>query len=143
MHESREYPTRPIVGVGAAIWKDGQVLLVRQIKPPRDKLWGLPGGAQELGETVEAALAREIGEETGLEVTVGQLIDFVDAVNEDDSGRIRFHYTLLDFRCEWKSGDPQADSDVEEAMWYTLEDLDDLPMWEETRVIIRKSAEMA
>jgi len=142
MKQTREYPTRPIIGVGAVIWRGDHFLMVRQSTPPRDGLWGLPGGAQELGETIVSALTREIREETGLEVSVGPLIDVIDAIMDDEENRIRFHYTLLDYRCDWRRGEARPDSDVEEVRWTRLGELDDLPMWDETRRIIERSAEL-
>ena len=93
----REYPSRPIVGIGIVVIKGDSVLLCRRGKPPNIGSWTLPGGAQEVGETCEAAARRELAEETGL--TVGDLhfCAYVDTMRRDDDGRVRFHYTILDF----------------------------------------------
>ena len=92
---SREYPERPIVGVGAVVWRGGRLLLVRRGKPPRLGQWSLPGGAQRLGETLVAAIAREVREEAGLEVQRVELLAAVDLVERDEDGRVRYHYTLF------------------------------------------------
>ena len=79
----RDYPDRPFVGVGAIVWKDGRVLLVRRGKSPRLGEWSIPGGAQRLGETIDQAVKREVKEETGLTVTIDGLVDVVDGVFAD------------------------------------------------------------
>jgi ADP-ribose pyrophosphatase YjhB (NUDIX family) len=143
MKQTREYPTRPIIGVGAVIWRGDYFLMVRQSTPPRGGLWGLPGGAQELGETIQEALIREVKEETGLDVTIGPLIDVINAIMGDEEERVRFHYTLLDYRCDWVNGEARPDSDVEEVRWTRLDELEALPMWAETKRIIEKSASLS
>jgi 8-oxo-dGTP diphosphatase len=135
---SREYPDHPIVGVGAVVWKDGKVLLIQRGQPPAEGTWSLPGGGQELGETVREAAAREVKEETGLEVEVGRLIDVVDAIVTDTTGRLRNHYTLIDFRCDWVAGVAKASSDARDVKWVRPDEVDDLVSWEETKRIIRQ-----
>ena len=132
----REYPARPIVGIGIVVIKGDHVLLCRRGKPPNVGSWTLPGGAQELGETCEAAARRELHEETGL--TVGDLhfCAYVDTVRHDQDGRVRFHYTILDFAARWESGDPTAASDVSEAQWAHLDQLESYGLWSEAHRII-------
>lgn len=132
----REYPQRPFVGIGIVVIKDDHVLLCRRGKPPNVGSWTLPGGAQDLGETCEAAARRELHEETGL--TVGDLhfCAYVDTVRHDKDGRIRFHYTILDFAARWESGDPVAGSDVSETHWAHMDELEAYGLWSEAHRII-------
>ncbi len=132
----REYPARPIVGIGIVVIKGGHVLLCRRGKPPNIGSWTLPGGAQEVGETCEAAARRELEEETGL--TVGDLhfCAYVDTIRRDDEGRIRFHYTILDFAARWESGEPVAGSDVSGVEWASMDDLGPYELWSEAHRII-------
>ena len=138
---SREYPDRPFVGVGVVVWRGDEVLLIERGKAPVSGNWSLPGGKQELGETVQETAHREIKEETGVDIEVVCLLDVVDLVRHDDEGRVRFHYTLVDFTARWKAGEPVAGDDASDARWVRLDDLDDYNLWDETRRVIRLSAE--
>ena len=140
MTDPRDYPRRPIIGVGAVVFKGDRVLLVRRGKAPRDGEWSLPGGAQELGETTVQALARELGEETGVAAEIVALLDVVDYISRDDRGRTRYHYTLVDYLCRWRSGTPRPGGDVTDAAWFPLAALDRLDLWDETGRVIRLGA---
>ena len=137
---SREYPERPMVGVGVVVWRGPQFLLIRRGKPPRAGSWSLPGGMQELGETVRETAAREIREETGLEIEVSDLIDVFDTITRDEAGRVRLQYTLVDFTAEWRGGDAVAGSDAAGVKWADPDDLDQYDLWTETARAIRLSA---
>lgn len=132
----REYPPRPIVGIGVVVLKGSSVLLVRRGKPPNVGSWTLPGGAQELNETVEQAARRELMEETGVEVGKLHLAAVVDNIRPDDDGRVRFHYTIIDFAAPWISGEPVAGTDVSEAVWADAASLDDYGLWSEAHRVI-------
>ena len=136
---SRTYPDRPIVGVGVVIWRDGRVLLVRRGKDPGRGSWSLPGGAQELGETVAEAARREAREETGLDITVRGLVDVVDSVHRDGDGRVRYHYTLVDVTATAGHGAARPGGDAADLAWFSPDDLDGLGLWRETVRIIRLS----
>lgn len=137
---SREYPDRPFVGVGVVVWRGGEVLLIERGKGPRTGGWSLPGGKQELGETVREAAHREIREETAVEIEITGLLDVVDMVRKDGEGRVQFHYTLVDFTAEWVSGEAVAGTDAAAARWVRLEDIDQYRLWDETRRVILLSA---
>ena len=119
----REYPARPIVGVGGVVFIEGRVLLIKRRFEPLAGRWSLPGGALELGETLAEGLAREMKEETGLDVNVGPVIDVFDRITRDDQGRARFHYVLVDFLCSVRTGAPVAGSDVAEVALVETGDL--------------------
>ena len=137
----RDYPELPVVGVGAIIWRGDQVLLVRRGNPPRAGQWSLPGGRQELGETVVEAAKREVTEETGLTVEIAEVVTVVDLIERDDDGRVRYHYVLIDVNAEWVAGEPLAADDAADARWIGLDALDDVELWIETRRVIRLAAE--
>jgi ADP-ribose pyrophosphatase YjhB (NUDIX family) len=132
----REYPTRPFIGIGIVVIKGNHVLLCQRGKPPNVGSWTLPGGAQELGETCELAARRELQEECGLEVGPLHFCAHVDTIRRDEDGRIRFHYTILDFAARWVAGDPIAGSDVMSAEWAPMNALEPYDLWSEAHRII-------
>lgn len=142
MPENRDFPSRPIVGVGAVVLRGGNVCLIRRGKPPKAGEWSLPGGSVELGETLETAVQREVREETGLDVTLGPLIDAVNFIEESADG-VRFHYVLIDYLAHAKPGQPTAGSDAAEAKFFTIEEALRLPLWSETKRIIKAAQEFA
>ncbi|MDB5370735.1 MAG: phosphohydrolase [Roseomonas sp.] len=135
----REYPTRPWIGIGLLAFRGDDVLLVKRGKPPRMGEWSIPGGAQWVGETAEATARRELREETGVEVGPLTLAAVVDALEQDDSGRTRFHYTIVDFAAEWASGEPQAGDDVSDARWFGPPELPGLGLWAEAIRVIEEA----
>ena len=139
---SREYPTRPIVGIGVAVLRPDAVLLVRRGQPPNLGAWSLPGGAQELGETAEAAARRELAEETGL--TVGELLlaANVDSIHLDAAGAVQFHYTIIDFAARWESGEAQAGGDTTEVAWAEFDRFDEYALWSEARRVVGVAREL-
>jgi 8-oxo-dGTP diphosphatase len=132
----REYPARPIVGIGIVVLRDISVLLVRRGKPPNLGSWTLPGGAQEIGETAETAARRELLEETGIEVGPLQLAATVDSIRRDADDRVQYHYTIIDFCGCWISGEPVAGTDVTEAVWAPIDALERFDLWSEAHRVI-------
>ena len=128
---SREYPARPIVGIGVAVLRAEAVLLVRRGNPPNAGAWSLPGGGQELGETAEAAARRELREETGLEVGDLVLAATVDSIHHDADGRVRYHYTIIDFAARWHAGNPMAGGDATAVAWAAFGELAAYGLWSE------------
>ena len=124
------------------IWKADKFLLIQRGTPPRLGQWSIPGGRQELGETVKEAALREIKEETGLSVRITDFLGVVDLIQKNQKGQIEFHATLVDFSAEWISGNANASSDVIDCAWHRLDDLKTLKLWEETTKIIQKSAKL-
>src|SRR5215469_4924743 len=114
---TREYPDRPIVGVGAIIIHDHRVVLARRARPPLLGQWSLPGGVVELAETLRSAAEREALEETGLTVRAGEVIAVLDRIIPGEGGRTQFHYVLVDFLCELLKGELHAGGDVAEVVW--------------------------
>jgi 8-oxo-dGTP diphosphatase len=133
---SREYPARPIVGIGIVVLKGDTVLLVRRGKPPNAGTWTLPGGAQELGETAQEAARRELLEETGVSVGDLALAGQVDIIRRDDAGRIQYHYTIIDFAGRWQAGEPVAATDAAEAIWAKLDALEPFTLLNEPLRVI-------
>jgi ADP-ribose pyrophosphatase YjhB (NUDIX family) len=139
---TREYPERPMIGVGVVVFRGDQVLLIKRGKPPRVGQWSLPGGLQELGETVFEAARREIREECAIEIEPKAVIDIVDAITPGETGRIRFHYTLVEVLAEWVSGEPVAGDDAMDCAWFDPAAVGELGMWEQTLRIILRGVDM-
>lgn len=129
---------RPVAAVGVACFRDDAVLLIRRGTPPRLGEWSLPGGRIEWGETVRAAAARELLEETGVEAEILGLVDVVDGLFDPDQGPERGrHFVLIDFVAVWRQGAPRAGDDAAAAAFVPLVELEALGLWSETLRVIR------
>ena len=140
MKDKREYPNRPYVGVGVIVFRDQEVLLVKRNKEPNKGQWSIPGGRQIIGETVAEAAHRELLEETGVKVDQLLLVDVVDAIIPDVEGKIKYHYTLVDYMGQWQSGESSPGDDAQEVRWVRLNETSSYSLLEKTMNIIKKAA---
>ena len=143
--DSREYPARPIVGVGAVILTGdpvGVVLIKRRYEPLAGR-WSLPGGTVDVGESLEAAAAREAAEETGLVVTVGPVVEVFDRILRDEDARVRFHFVLVDYLCRPVGGQLQYGSDAADVVIADPERLDEYGLTDKALAVIRRALELA
>ena len=134
----REYPDRPLIGVGAIIIDRGRALVVRRATEPLKGEWSIPGGVLELGETLRAGVIREAKEETGLDVLPIEVLEVYDRIVADDAGKTRYHYVLIDYLCQVTGGELRAASDVSEVRWLTEQELDSFPIADAAEEVIRK-----
>lgn len=134
----RDYPERPIIGVGAVIVDRGRVLLVRRATEPLKGEWSIPGGMLELGEKLRDAVCREVLEETGLVAQAGEVLDVFDSIFEDEQGKTQFHYVLVDYLCRALPGEARAGSDVSEVKWVREEDLAGLKLRDSIAQVLRE-----
>lgn len=135
----RTYPQRPWVGIGIVVHKNNDILLIKRAKPPYAGDWSLPGGAQDLGETVFDGAYREVFEETDVETHDHRLIDIVDSIHHDEDGKVLYHYTLIEVSCLYKTGQLKALDDASDARWVKYKDLSGYSLRDETMRIIRAS----
>ncbi|HEY1271538.1 MAG TPA: NUDIX hydrolase [Terriglobales bacterium] len=133
----REFPETPLIGVGAIIIDQGRVLLVKRGHPPLAGEWSIPGGALEVGEMLRDAAVREVREETGLTVEPAELLGVFDRIVRT-SGRVQYHYVLIDFLCRVEGGELQPGTDAEEVRWYTPAEVDALDLPADTAEVIAK-----
>jgi len=133
---TREYPSAPMVGIGIILLRGETVLLIKRGRPPAQGAWSLPGGAQELGETAEAAARRELMEETGLSAGELTLIAHVDSIHHDAGGKVQYHYTILDFAARYTVGEARPGGDVTAVAWVHPNDFGAYDLWPEARRVI-------
>jgi mutator protein MutT len=143
VNRNREYPERPVVGVGGVLIRDGRVLLVRRGQAPLLGEWSIPGGMLETGETIAEGVRRELLEETGVEVRVGELIEVFERISLDGEGKVQFHYVVLDYFCELVRGEARAASDAAEIAWVAEAELDGYGLSQAARRVIEKAFELA
>jgi len=115
----------PVCAVGAIVLEKGEVLLVRRDHAPALGQWSLPGGRVEWGETLREAVAREVREETGIEIDVEGLAGIAERIVPDDEGKVEFHYVILDFWARPRTREITAGDDASEAKWVGVADLND------------------
>jgi ADP-ribose pyrophosphatase len=132
-----DYPGHPRVAVGAVVFKDGCVLLVRRGQPPAENFWAIPGGSVEIGETLQEAAERELLEETGIRIRAAEPIYSFDVIERDKVGSIRFHYVIVDLSAEYLSGEPAAGDDAREARWVSASEINCLGVSAETLKLLK------
>jgi 8-oxo-dGTP diphosphatase len=137
--ESRRYPTRPFLGVGALIFQERAILLVERAKEPLKGFWSLPGGVVEAGEKLEDAARREVREETGLEIEPVEMFEIFERIMPDAHGRPEYHYVLIDYFCRVVGGQLAASSDVSQAAWVAEQDLGEYRLTEGTLPAIERA----
>ena len=142
MNDRRQYPDRPFVGVGAVIVDGGNVLIVKRRYEPLAGQWSLPGGGVEVGETLEDCLAREIREETGLEIAVGPVIEVLDRITRDEDGRVRYHFVLVDYLCWVVGGELRPASDVADARFVDPSALEEYGLARKATEVIGRALEL-
>ena len=142
MADLRKYPERPIVAVGAVILDGDRVLLVQRGQPPLQGEWSLPGGVVETGETLVDALAREVHEETSLDVIVGPMVEMFESIRRDDDGRVEYHYVIVDYACRVRAGTSAAaarGTDADDVRWVPVDELDTYGVAGTAIAVIRKA----
>jgi ADP-ribose pyrophosphatase YjhB (NUDIX family) len=159
---SREYPERPVVGVGGVVIVNGRALLIRRGSEPLLGQWSIPGGTLELGESLEHGVVRELKEETGLDVRIVEMIEVFDRVfkgegdDEADAagGQLaapgdeakkkgpRYHFVIIDYLCEHIDGEAKAGSDVTDVAFATEDELVGFGLTETATRILRKAFAM-
>ncbi|MGD8667082.1 MAG: NUDIX hydrolase [Desulfobacterales bacterium] len=132
-----DYPEHPRVAVGAVVFKDGCVLLVRRGQPPAEDLWAIPGGSVKIGETLQQAAEREIQEETGIRIRAAEPIYTFDVIERDESEGIRFHYVIIDLLADYASGELAAGDDALEARWVSAEEITELKVSASTLKLLK------
>ena len=137
--DDRRYPKRPLVGVGALLFRRGRILMAQRGKEPLKGWWSLPGGALETGESLADAVRREVREETGLEVEPLRIFEVFERILRDAAGAVEYHYVLVDYVCRVTGGELFPGDDVCAVEWMRREDLGAMQITEGTLGVIEKA----
>jgi len=137
--DGRIYPASPISGVGAVVYnKAGKILMVKRAKEPNKGMWSVPGGAIELGETINQAAEREVLEECSVKIEVERILDAAENIVKDENGRIRYHYVIIDLVAKYVSGKLKANTDAAECRWFTPEEITQMNITPTLRAMFRR-----
>ena len=140
---NKAYPLMPVIAVAGIIFNDrDEVVLIQRGSEPRKGKWSIPGGSVELGEELGQALVREVEEECSLKVEPGPFVSLIERIEHDSRGKIRYHYAILDFVCKYKEGVLTAGSDAADAKWVSMADIENMPLTDELKQIIKKAFDM-
>jgi len=146
---AREYPDRPVVGIGGVVIENEQALLIKRGSEPLLGQWSIPGGTLELGESLQQGVARELLEETGLDVQVLDMIEAFDrifldpaAANARDRSRPKYHYVIVDYLCQRRAGEARAGSDVTDIAYATEQELEKFQMTSTAVRVLRRAFAM-
>jgi mutator protein MutT len=146
MAKKREYPDRPVVGVGGVVIREGRALLIRRGSEPLKGQWSIPGGTLELGETIAEGIVRELREETGLDVRVLELIEVFERIFPGppaDDARPQYHFVILDYLCAAPNGTPHPGSDVTDVALAAEDELEGYGLTPTAARVIRRAFAMA
>jgi len=137
--DDRRYPKRPMIGVGAILFRRDRILMAQRGKEPKKGWWSLPGGALEIGESLREGVCREVREETGLEVEPIGVLEIFERIMRDAAGVPEYHYVLIDYVCRVKGGELFPGDDVCAVEWVRQRDLAGLQITEGTLAVIEKA----
>jgi ADP-ribose pyrophosphatase YjhB (NUDIX family) len=142
MTDDRLYPTRPILAVSLAVFRDGRTLIARRAKAPLSGLYSLPGGVVEIGETLQEAALRELQEEVGLRAEILAFNDHVEAIQRDEKG-VRAHYVIASFVGRWLAGEARVSAEADSVLWIDPRAPFDAPTTPGLAAILAKAALLA
>ncbi len=137
MSES-EFPAHPRLAVGAIVFHDHQVLLVRRGNAPSKGQWSIPGGKVKLGETLQEAAEREILEETGLYIQAGKTVFTFEYIERNATREVVYHYVIIDLEANFIRGEIQAADDALEARWISAAQMDTVDVNPTTRKVLKQ-----
>lgn len=129
---------QPVIAVGAVVFHNDHILLVKRKQPPSQGQWAIPGGKVQLGESLRAAAEREIREETGVTIQAGDPVYTFEIIEPDAQGSIAYHYVIIDLLAEYIGGEPVAADDASQAAWIDRKSFTALPVNKTTRTLLQQ-----
>jgi 8-oxo-dGTP diphosphatase len=139
----RLYPDRPVVGCLAVARRKDKVLLAQRSLPPGIGKWGFPGGVQELGETLFECARRELVEETGIVAEPHSVLTAIEAIRQDDKGKVMTHFTLVCVLLDWRNGEGEPLQDAERVGWFSLAEAEALDTFPDALPVMRLALKSA
>ena len=136
--QHRTYPKNPLIGVGAAVFRGGSVLLIKRGNPPLYGSWSLPGGRAKPDENLEQAVKREVEEECGIKIDVVDLVKLFEYIEKGNNGKVKFHYIVFDFNAIYRSGTLTHSSDALDSQWVDLDELNRYGLTDAVIDVIKK-----
>lgn len=137
-NEPHKFPEKPVLAVGAVVFKDDKILLVKRGNAPAENMWAIPGGKVELGETLKEAAQRELLEETGIRIKAGDPVYSFEVIQRNESGKILFHYFIVDLEAQYLSGDIKPADDAKDAAWISEENLNKIKVNPNTLKLLKQ-----
>ena len=131
----------PVTGVGAVVFHNKQVLLVRRRNAPSQGQWAIPGGKLRFGETLQEGAEREVLEETGIRIRADEPVFAFDVIERDTNGEPALHYVVVDLAATYIDGTPVGTDDASDARWFSAEELDKFPVNKTTRKLLSRYAD--
>ncbi|SLM30942.1 NUDIX hydrolase [Desulfamplus magnetovallimortis] len=138
IESSKAYPNQPKLAVGAVVFKDQEILLVKRGNAPAKGIWAIPGGSVKLGETLNQAAQREVLEETGITIKAGEPVYSFESIEYDEKGAVKFHYYIVDMEAEYLDGDVIPGDDADDAAWVSADDLKNLNVNQKTLELLQQ-----
>lgn len=136
-------PARPVLAASIAVFREGKVLLAQRARAPGVGLYSLPGGRVEPGETLRAAVLRELMEEVGIAADLIGVVDHVEHIEHDAAGALKAHAVIIAFAGRWRAGEPELSDEVLDIRWVDPLAPGDLPMTRHLAAVLARAAALA
>jgi 8-oxo-dGTP diphosphatase len=143
MTSDRLYPARPFLCASVAVFRDDSVLLAARARPPLERLYSLPGGLVEPGESLTEAALRELEEEVGLAADMIGFVDHVEIIERDAEGRVSHHFVIAAHAARWRAGEPRIGSETLDVRWVREDEVTALATTPGLAAMLRKAFALA
>ena len=139
---SRLYPDRPFLAASVAVVRAGKVVLAARTSEPNARIFSLPGGIVEAGETLEAAALRELAEETGVVAEIVGFNGFREVIDRDETGRTRRHFVIASFIGRWVAGEGEPSEEAAAILWVDPKEATALQLTRELLPLLERACDV-